>query len=80
MGSVLTSGDGETPETAYVVISIPEEYSVMRALRFDYESQLLLDGGIDALTAVDAYGKAITVYFSPEAHWRRLARKFPSLE
>ena len=80
MASVLGSGDGESPETAFVVISVSEEYSVMRALQFDYKSQLLLDGGIDALTAVDAYGEAITVYFWPKAHWSRLARELPDSE
>src|SRR5215831_8626067 len=31
--SVLTSGDGRTPQTAFVVISIAEEYSILRVLR-----------------------------------------------
>jgi hypothetical protein len=30
---VLASGDGRTPAAAYVVISVFEEYSMLRALR-----------------------------------------------
>jgi Domain of unknown function (DUF4919) len=72
--SILASGDGRTPESAFVVISVAEEYSVLRALRLERESQALLDGGIDALQVEAEDGAESTVYFNPAAHFRRLQR------
>jgi hypothetical protein len=78
--SVLESGDGRTPETAYVVISVPEEYAVLRALRIQPTGQqMLLHGGIDAISVEDESGRS-TVYFNPAAHFRRLAREFGESE
>jgi hypothetical protein len=74
LASVLGSGDGRTPHTAYAVISIPEEYAVLRALRLEFKQQALLDGRIDALTVEGASGRT-TLYFDPAAHFRRLARE-----
>jgi hypothetical protein len=73
--SVLASGDGKSVETAFVVISVPEEYAMLRALglRFAGE-QALLGDGIDALGIEGESGKS-TVYFDPAAHFRRLARE-----
>jgi hypothetical protein len=43
--SILASGDGKTPETAYVVISVDEEYSLLRVLGLRMQSQALLGLG-----------------------------------
>jgi hypothetical protein len=76
VNSVLESGDGRTSETAYVVISVPEEYAVLRTLRIQPTGQqMLLGGGIDAISVEDEGGRS-TVYFNPSAHFRRLAREF----
>jgi len=72
--SVLASGDGRTPAQAYVVISISEEYAVLRALQLRPTKQALMGGGIDALTVESNTGPA-TVYFNPAAHFRRLDRE-----
>lgn len=77
--SVLASGSGE-PDDPYVVISVAEEYAVLRALRLQHEEQRLVAGGIDAITARDADGESVTLYFLPEAHWRRLRETFPAEE
>jgi hypothetical protein len=71
--SVLESGEGG-PEDPYVVISIAEEYAVLRALRLEHEEQRLVAGGVDAITAREADGESVTLFFRPEAHWRRLRK------
>lgn len=72
--SVLSSGDGKAPETAYRTISVPEEYAVLIRLRLQPESQALLDGPyqVDALTVVDEQGNRHTKYFNPAWHFIRL--------
>jgi hypothetical protein len=77
--SVLASGDGRTPETAFVVISVPEEYAVLRALGLRSTQQRLLDGRIDAFSVEGPRGSS-TVHFNPAAHWRRMARAFGEAE
>ena len=71
--SILASGDGETPETAWVVISVGEEYAVLRALNLKRTTQVLLEGGIDAME-VEGEGGSRTLYFDPAAHFRRLEK------
>jgi uncharacterized protein DUF4919 len=73
--SILDSGDGKTKETAFVVISVPEEYSFLRAFGLAVTQQTLIDGRIDALLVADGSGKSTTVYFDPAAHFRRLSRE-----
>jgi Domain of unknown function (DUF4919) len=68
--SVLASGDGDSPETAYVVISVPEEYAVLRALGLRFQEQSLLEGGIDMMTVESESGTA-RIFFNPAAHFRR---------
>lgn len=79
LDSVLSSGDGRSVQTAYVVISIPEEYAVLRALRLRLQEQALVDGAIDAMTAQGPNG-SVTVYFNPAAHFRRLDRELDDPE
>jgi hypothetical protein len=69
--SVLESGDGRTPETAWVVISIAEEYSILNVFGMQPMEQVLLDGGIEMMR-VEAEGKTYVVHFDPAAHFRRL--------
>lgn len=73
--SVLQSGDGRSPQTAWVVISVPEEYSILRAMRVKRIGQQLIEGHIDALEVERRDGKRITVYFDPRAHFQRLGRR-----
>jgi len=75
--SVLGSGSGTSADSPYRVISVDEEYAILRARRLQPARQTLLNGGIDALRTVDADGKESTVYFFPEAHWRRLEKTKP---
>lgn len=73
--SVLASGDGKTAETAFVVISVPEEYAMLHAFGVESRGQSLLAGGIDAIT-VEGESGSETIYFNPAAHFRRLDRAF----
>lgn len=77
--SILASGDGEAPETAYQVISVGEEYAMLRAFNLTLESQSLVEGRIDALTVEGESGKGV-VYFNPAAHFRRLGRRLGESE
>jgi hypothetical protein len=54
--SILESGDGEKPETAYFVISGQEEYFTLYALGLEAKQQSLVDyqgTGVDILTVVN---------------------------
>lgn len=55
--SLRASGDGETPDTAVKVISVDEEYFVLRMLNQDFKSQALgtcAGKPCDIMTATDA--------------------------
>jgi hypothetical protein len=65
LSSIQDSGDGMTPETAYVVISVSEEYTVLGAGGAQVTKQSLLQtarGPVDALEIV-VNGERRTVYF-----------------
>lgn len=50
MQSILQSGDGLSPKTAFKVISISEEYAVLRAFGANVTRQALLAGAVDELS------------------------------
>ena len=64
---LFLSGDGKTAKTAYYVMSIPEEYRVMRELGFTTSMQSLLsiDGqSFDLLKGTDEKGNSVEVFFN----------------
>jgi len=67
LGSIRDSGDGMTPETAYVVIGVAEEYSLLGAMGVQVARQSLIQaarGPVDALEVVNpANGERRTIYF-----------------
>ncbi|MFL6201347.1 MAG: DUF4919 domain-containing protein [Thermoanaerobaculia bacterium] len=70
--SILKSGDGKTPATAYVVIAISEEYALMAHLGFQVAGQSLLndDAGhsYDLIRGINPETKATReVYFNIDA-------------
>ncbi len=78
IGSVLKSGDGKTPETAWKTISIAEEYAVLQFFGLARTAQALLThpAKVDKLTAKPvAGGDPVDLYFNPELHFARLARE-----
>ena len=61
--AIVTSGDGKTPKTAYKVISVDEEYTLLNHIGADLKSQTLVDGPCDAM-AVELNGSQTTIYFN----------------
>lgn len=76
MNSVVASGDGKTPETAYITISVSEEYDVLEIFGLKPVSQGLLQGPslVDAFTVKDSQGKELEIYFNPSAHFHRVEK------
>ncbi len=66
--SILASGDGQTLETAYVVISVDEEYTILRVLGWHLKEQTLLEGGGHHYDKMDVFNsktrQQATVYFN----------------
>ena len=65
IGSIRT-GDGRSPETAWSVIAVWEEYSIMRILGLQPSQQSLIQTNghsYDAMEVVDEKGKTFTLYF-----------------
>jgi len=73
--SILNSGDGRSPETAWVVISVSEEYSILHALGLQSHGQAVLNHNIDALK-VAWKGEMITLFFNFTASARRMDKAF----
>ncbi|MCS6870151.1 MAG: DUF4919 domain-containing protein [Anaerolineae bacterium] len=66
IGSLLSSGDGRSPETAFKVITVREEYEMLRALSLESLGQRLIaenDRYYDVLTVRDANGAEGEIFF-----------------
>jgi hypothetical protein len=77
--AIIQSGDGETCETAYFVISIAEEYDLLYVLGLKRRSQSLVQGKTgpcDLLAAETEEGQEVSIYFNPAPHFARLERLF----
>jgi len=67
MNSIIKSGDGKTPETAYRVIFVTEEYNFMWAKGLKPSSQSYVDteyGAMDLFKVTDKDGGKKEIYFS----------------
>ena len=65
--SIMDSGDGKTQQTAFVVISVDEEYSLLRVLRLKPGRQSLVEGDahkIDQLDTTRPDGQTQSVFFN----------------
>ncbi len=62
MASIVTSGDGKTPKTAYKVIAVEEEYTMLRHIGAKVVKQGLVKGPCDEMS-VEINGKSETIYF-----------------
>ena len=80
LNSIITGADGKTADTAFVVISTEEEYSVMRALGYSVLSQSLVHQGdhtFDVLSGTDQKTNApVTVYFNIDIVWKAETNMF----
>jgi hypothetical protein len=78
LNSIEQSGDGMTPETAYVVIGIAEEYSLLGAKGLQVAKQSLLQterGPVDALDVVNpTNNESSTVYFNVSRLFAAMSR------
>jgi hypothetical protein len=74
--SILKSGDGRTVESAFVTISIDEEYRILSVYGLRMTGQAVIDG-CDRLEVTDEEGNSHAIFFYPELHWARLAKMFP---
>jgi hypothetical protein len=67
--SVLSSGDGKSPDTAYFTVSTSEEYFVIRLLNLKPKSQSPVRNGahtFDEMTVVAKDGKETTLWFNTD--------------
>ena len=76
--SVLGSGDGKSPETAFVVIGIDEEYAVMAALSLTLVRQALINHGGSAYDRLEVKRRdsdeLVTLYFNVDRLQAQMAR------
>ena len=82
--SITEFGDGASPSTAYTVVTVREEYAVLRAFGLGMKSQELLTGpehSFDVMTVIDPETKKeTTIYFNIDllmAHQEKLFEKKP---
>lgn len=77
--SILSSGDGKTPETAYHVISVDEEYAVLNTLGFKVVKQSLIESkghSYDKMEVMHTKSKEIRViYFNVDMPLGRMRGK-----
>ncbi len=67
LASIKSTKDGKTPETAFEVISVSEEYGLMRSLELRPIKQSLIENKghyLDALVVLDKTNQQSTVYFN----------------
>lgn len=80
--SILSSGDGKSPQTAYVVVRISEEYHMIGILGFRPGKQSLVhDGGhsYDLMQVTDASGKEVSIYFQIDRVLAGLTKKLEGM-
>ncbi len=78
--SIFASGDGETPETAFVVISTDETYYILHLLELQTVQQALVPHGgsnYDLMTAKDRNtGETVELYFNVDRQFAYLNNMF----
>lgn len=76
--SVLASGDGKTPATAYKVITVDEEYTILSYLKLKLISQRLHNQdnkAYDAMQVKDSSGTEKTIYFDVTPLFVKMSKK-----
>jgi hypothetical protein len=77
--AILSSGDGKTPETAFAVISVSEEYTIIgvRGARRVQQALINKDGhAYDLMTVQNRSGEKEQLYFNIDRVMRWSAEKF----
>ena len=80
INSILYSGDGKTPKTAFIVITTKEEYEILYYYRLSFSQQSLInaDGhSFDILQAKDnTINEEYEIYFNIDIPFGSLAKAF----
>jgi hypothetical protein len=79
IGAIIASGDGKTPETAYTVIAVSEEYTILSVRGLKKMQQALVNKGdhaYDVMTVENKTGAKEQVYFNVDRVMRWSAEKF----
>jgi Domain of unknown function (DUF4919) len=77
LASIQQSADGMSPETAFVVIGVAEEYTLLGAMGVQVARQSLIQadrGPVDALEVVSQNGERRTVYFDVSRLFNAMSR------
>jgi|GEM_PF-1463182 len=77
--SILASGDGKSPETAFHVAQVKEEYAILNSFGLQVTSQSLSHMGnhsFDVMECQSKDGKNYTIYFDITEHIKALSEKF----
>jgi hypothetical protein len=76
--SITENGDGKTPETAWTVINVSEEYRVLEYLDMELQSQsLITENGMhfDQMEVTDSTGLKQSLYFNIEIPFSHLMQE-----
>ena len=77
LAAALDSGDGASPESAYVVVTRSEEHALMRALELTPLRQVWVVDGLHGFEVQNAVGQISIIYFNPSTRMSRLFREAP---
>jgi hypothetical protein len=80
LASIARSGDGATPQSAFVVISVDEERAFLEAEGYRPVDKSRVQFGThecDAVDVVDGAAAKKTIYFNVDRPWAWLAKKYP---
>lgn len=75
----IQTGDGLTPDTAFTVIAVSEEYDLMYYMGVSLNQQALSHQGehsYDIMDTTDENGKSVTYYFNIDRAWEAEGRMF----
>jgi hypothetical protein len=64
LASITSSGDGKSPKTAFKVISVAEEYSLLNDFGAKVLQQSLVDGPCDKMECELPNGSKVTYFFN----------------
>ena len=73
LGSIASDGDGLSEQTAFKVVSLDEEYSLIQEIGGKVKNQKLV-GKFDRLEVERRGGKTVTLYFDVSVHLKALAK------
>jgi len=80
IGSIMDSGDGKDPQTAFIVIGTDEEYELLEIYNLQHGNQNLVNSeghNFDMLDAKDREsGEEFNIYFNVDLLFKQLEKQF----